>query len=39
VIAARELGLPIVMIQRPEMPPATQIETVEAAIAWLQAFP
>jgi precorrin-6A/cobalt-precorrin-6A reductase len=36
VVAARELGLPIVMIQRPAMPPATQVQTIEEAIAWLQ---
>jgi precorrin-6A/cobalt-precorrin-6A reductase len=35
IIAARELGLPVIMIRRPVMPPALQVEKVEQAIAWL----
>lgn len=33
--AARELGLPVVMIQRPPLPPVASAGTVEEAIAWL----
>ncbi|MEV0702355.1 cobalt-precorrin-6A reductase [Saccharopolyspora sp. NPDC050389] len=33
--AARELGLPVVVVQRPPQPPAPSAETVEDAIAWL----
>jgi precorrin-6A/cobalt-precorrin-6A reductase len=34
--AARALGLPVVMIARPPMPPGESVETVEAALAWLR---
>ncbi|MBB5155601.1 cobalt-precorrin-6A reductase [Saccharopolyspora phatthalungensis] len=33
--AARELRLPVVMVQRPPQPPAPSAETVADAIAWL----
>jgi precorrin-6A/cobalt-precorrin-6A reductase len=33
--AARELGLPVVMIARPASPEAQHVETVAAALAWL----
>jgi precorrin-6A/cobalt-precorrin-6A reductase len=33
--AARELGLPAVMIQRPPLPAGEQVEDVEQAMAWL----
>jgi precorrin-6A/cobalt-precorrin-6A reductase len=36
IIAARELGLPVVMIQRPSMPAGEQVADVEHAMAWLQ---
>ncbi|HEY9641404.1 MAG TPA: precorrin-6A/cobalt-precorrin-6A reductase, partial [Coleofasciculaceae cyanobacterium] len=36
VIAARELGLPIVMIQRPAMPPTEQVADVAGAMDWLK---
>ena len=36
MIAARELGLPVVMIQRPPMPAGEQVADVEHAIAWLK---
>ncbi|NJL00863.1 MAG: cobalt-precorrin-6A reductase [Spirulinaceae cyanobacterium SM2_1_0] len=37
LIAARELGLPVVMVQRPPLPPGERVAEVEGAIAWLQA--
>jgi precorrin-6A/cobalt-precorrin-6A reductase len=36
IIAARELGLPVVMIQRPSMPAGEQVADVEHAVAWLK---
>jgi precorrin-6A/cobalt-precorrin-6A reductase len=36
IIAARELGLAVVMIQRPPMPVGEQVTDVEHAMAWLQ---
>jgi precorrin-6A/cobalt-precorrin-6A reductase len=36
LIAARELGLPVVMIQRPPLPAGEQVTEVEHAVAWLQ---
>jgi precorrin-6A/cobalt-precorrin-6A reductase len=36
VIAARELGIPIVMVQRPLMPPGEQVADVAGAMAWLK---
>lgn len=35
--AAAELGLPILVIRRPELPPAPEVTTVEAAISVVQA--
>ncbi len=35
--AARELGLPVIMIARPEQPERTTVATVEDALGWLQA--
>jgi precorrin-6A/cobalt-precorrin-6A reductase len=35
VIAARELKIPIIMVQRPAMPDVEQVADVEAAINWL----
>ena len=35
IIAARELGLPVVMIQRPAMPASLQVATINAALRWL----
>lgn len=34
--AARHLGLPVVMLRRPEPPPGDWVETVAEAIAWLE---
>jgi precorrin-6A/cobalt-precorrin-6A reductase len=33
--AARELGLPVIMIARPALPERPRVETVEAVLAWL----
>lgn len=35
IIAARNLGLPVVMVQRPGRPEVPTVETAEAALAWL----
>jgi precorrin-6A/cobalt-precorrin-6A reductase len=35
LIAARELGLPVVMVRRPPPEPGLAVETVEAALDWL----
>jgi precorrin-6A/cobalt-precorrin-6A reductase len=34
--AARELGLTVVMVARPELPPAHTVSTVSEALAWLE---
>ncbi|HXP55155.1 MAG TPA: cobalt-precorrin-6A reductase [Streptosporangiaceae bacterium] len=34
--AARELGLPVVMVDRPAVPDAVSVATVAAALAWLE---
>jgi precorrin-6A/cobalt-precorrin-6A reductase len=36
IVAARELGLLVVMIQRPPMPAGEQVADVERAMAWLK---
>ena len=33
--AARELGLPVVMIERPALPSRHEVHSVEAVLAWL----
>ncbi|MEG3849858.1 cobalt-precorrin-6A reductase [Microcoleus sp. herbarium19] len=35
IVAARELGIPVVMVQRPPIPDVEQVADVEGAIAWL----
>jgi precorrin-6A/cobalt-precorrin-6A reductase len=35
IVAARELGLPVVLLRRPEIPQATAVESLEAAVAWV----
>jgi precorrin-6A/cobalt-precorrin-6A reductase len=35
IVAARELGIPVVMVQRPPIPAVEQVDHVEGAIAWL----
>ncbi len=36
LIAAREVGLPVVMLRRPKTEPGPRVSTVEAALAWLE---
>ncbi|MCW6051401.1 cobalt-precorrin-6A reductase [Microcoleus sp. A2-C5] len=35
IVAARELGIPVVMVQRPPIPDVEQVADVEGAISWL----
>ena len=35
LVAARELGLPVIMVRRPPPEPGPYVESVEAALAWL----
>ena len=35
ILAARELGLPVIMVRRPPREPGDAVETVEAAVDWL----
>ena len=35
VIAARELGLPIIMVQRPASPDGEKVTSIDEAIVWL----
>ena len=35
IAAARALGLPVIMLRRPALPPVPAVETVDEAIAWL----
>ncbi len=35
--AARRLGLPVVMVERPAQPPVTVVESVDEAMAWVDA--
>ena len=37
IAAARELGLPGVMIERPPLPPGETVSSVDEAISWLDA--
>ena len=34
--AARALGLPVVMIERPSLPAGETVETVAAVLAWIE---
>ena len=36
IVAARELKLPVVMVQRPPVPMGETVADIESAIAWLQ---
>ncbi|MGL6137973.1 MAG: precorrin-6A/cobalt-precorrin-6A reductase, partial [Planktothrix sp.] len=36
IIAARELGLPIVMIQRPPVPEGETVADVESVLSWVK---
>jgi precorrin-6A/cobalt-precorrin-6A reductase len=38
IIAARELGLPVVMVKHPMMPESDRVGDVESALAWLNNF-
>jgi precorrin-6A/cobalt-precorrin-6A reductase len=35
IIAARELGIQVVMVQRPSIPPGERVEDVDSAVRWL----
>ncbi|GBR16486.1 cobalt-precorrin-6A reductase [Gluconobacter frateurii] len=35
LVAAKMLGLPVIMIDRPVLPPVKTVSTIESAIAWL----
>jgi len=35
LVAARELGLPVIMVRRPPREPGTAVDTIEAALDWL----
>ena len=35
LIAARELGLPVIMVRRPPREPGLAVDTIEAALEWL----
>ena len=37
IAAARALGLPVVMVERPASPAGTQVADAEAALAWIAA--
>jgi precorrin-6A/cobalt-precorrin-6A reductase len=37
IVAARRLGLPVVLVERPPAPPGPTVETVEAATDWIEA--
>ncbi len=38
IIAARELGIPIIMVQRPTIPEGEKVTSIASAIAWLTNF-
>jgi precorrin-6A/cobalt-precorrin-6A reductase len=38
LIAARELGLPVIVVRRPPAEPGPSVETIEAALDWLAEF-
>jgi precorrin-6A/cobalt-precorrin-6A reductase len=35
IIAARELGVKVVMVNRPAIPPGQQVSNIEDAVSWL----
>jgi precorrin-6A/cobalt-precorrin-6A reductase len=35
IVAARALQIPVIMMQRPVMPPGSMVTNVEGAIAWV----
>jgi precorrin-6A/cobalt-precorrin-6A reductase len=36
LVAARELGVPVIMVRRPPVPPGLSVPTVDEAVAWCQ---
>lgn len=36
LVAARELGLPVVMVRRPDLPPVATVRTEQEAVHWLE---
>jgi precorrin-6A/cobalt-precorrin-6A reductase len=38
IAAARALGLPVILLRRPALPTVAAVETVEAALGWLDRF-
>ena len=36
LVAAAESGLPVIMIRRPDLPDGERVETVDAALAWVE---
>lgn len=36
LLAARKLGVPVLMVQRPALPARTEVHDVDAALAWLE---
>lgn len=39
IAAARELGLPVLMVARPPLPPGDAVDSVDAAVAWVTPSP
>ncbi len=37
IVAARRLGLPVVLVERPAPPPGPKVETVDQVVAWIEA--
>jgi precorrin-6A/cobalt-precorrin-6A reductase len=37
IVAARELGLPVVMLRRPPIEPGERVDTIAGALAWIEA--
>jgi precorrin-6A/cobalt-precorrin-6A reductase len=37
LVAARQLGLPVILVERPLLPPAQTVDSFEPALAWLEA--
>jgi precorrin-6A/cobalt-precorrin-6A reductase len=35
IVAARELGLPVMLLRRPTLPPAETVGSVEQAVIWV----
>ena len=37
ILAARALGLPVVMVRRPSLPDGDAVDDIDAALRWLEA--